>query len=64
MTLNGEAAQVPPGLSIRGLLEHVGVPVDRVAVELDRAIVRKAEWELRRIEPGAKLEIVEFVGGG
>jgi thiamine biosynthesis protein ThiS len=35
-----------------------------VAVELNREIVRKSEWESAGIGPGASVEIVWFVGGG
>jgi thiamine biosynthesis protein ThiS len=42
----------------------LGVVPDRVAVELNQTIVRKAEWERTVIPDGAKLEIVQFVGGG
>jgi thiamine biosynthesis protein ThiS len=35
-----------------------------VAVELNRAIVRKPEWDSTAIDEGAKIEIVWFVGGG
>lgn len=62
--INGEPAQVPDNLNVAGLLAHLGIDGGRVAVELNREIVRQADWELRTIEPGARLEIVHFVGGG
>jgi thiamine biosynthesis protein ThiS len=37
---------------------------ERVAVELNRRIVKPPEWEKTRLSPGAELEIVHFVGGG
>jgi sulfur carrier protein len=62
--LNGEAVQVPEGLVIATLLHHLDIHSDRVAVELNRAIVRKPEWESKPIMAGAEVEIVHFVGGG
>ena len=62
--LNGEQRQIPPGLTVRSLLEHLDIPRERVAVELNRFIVRQTEWDSTRIESGAELEIVHFVGGG
>jgi thiamine biosynthesis protein ThiS len=62
--INGEARTAPAGLNIRSLLEHLGLGADRVAVELNRRLVRKAEWDSAAIEAGAEVEIVEFVGGG
>jgi len=64
IVVNGEARRVPDGLNLADLLEVLGVVPGRVAVELDRAIVRRPEWSVTRITPGAKLEIVQFVGGG
>lgn len=62
--LNGEATEVPSGLTLTGLLTHLNLPLDRVAVELDRQIVRKSDWDTQPIVAGAQLEVVHFVGGG
>ena len=64
VVLNGEAREVPEGLTVATFLAHAGLPADRVAVELDRQIVRKTEWESVPISNGAQLEVVHFVGGG
>lgn len=64
IVINGEAQQVPAGLNIRNLVEHLGLDPARVAVELNRRLVRKPDWEATPVEPGAVLEIVTFVGGG
>ncbi|QOY92083.1 sulfur carrier protein ThiS [Paludibaculum fermentans] len=62
--VNGEDRIVPAGLNIRQLLAHLGLDSGRVAVELNREIVRKPDWESTAVESGASLEIVTFVGGG
>jgi sulfur carrier protein len=64
IVINGDATRVPAGLNVEGLLRHLQIDVDRVAVELNREIVRKPEWPASAIEDGAQLEIVWFVGGG
>ncbi len=64
VVLNGEPREVPAGLSVATFLTHLGLPADRVAVELDRQIVRKAVWPETLIETGAQIEVVHFVGGG
>jgi thiamine biosynthesis protein ThiS len=64
MVVNGEPRPVPDGLNLADLLEHLGIDPSRVAVELNRAIVRKTDWPATRIGEGARLEIVWFVGGG
>lgn len=64
ISVNGERRSVPAGLNVRQMLEQLGVAADRVAVEMNRQIVRKAEWESTLVPDGAVFEIVEFVGGG
>jgi sulfur carrier protein len=64
IVVNGNPRSVPEGLSVTGLLGFLEIAQDRVAVELNGAIVRKPEWESARIAEGARLEIVWFVGGG
>ena len=64
IVVNGEGRNVPGGLNIGDLLLLLGVVPDRVAVELDRRIVRKADWPVTTVAAGAQLEIVHFVGGG
>ena len=62
--LNGDQRQVPDGLTLAGLLEWLGLPQDRVAVERNLEIVKRAKWSATAIEEGDRLEIVQMVGGG
>jgi thiamine biosynthesis protein ThiS len=62
--VNGAPTRIPEGLTVAGLLRHLQIDPARVAVELDRRIIRKAEWDGAVLAAGATLEIVQFVGGG
>ena len=64
LTVNGEPQEVPEGLSIRGLIEHLGLTDGPVAVEKNREIVPRAEHAATPLTSGDVLEIVHFVGGG
>jgi thiamine biosynthesis protein ThiS len=64
IVVNGEPAIVPEHSTVAALLVRIGLDPARVAVELDRRIVRKTEWESTVLAPGAQVEIVQFVGGG
>ena len=64
VTVNGEARNVPAQQCVGGLLEWLSLPTDRIAVELNKVIVRKRDWPTTPVPAGAQLEIVEFVGGG
>ena len=62
--VNGEERIVPLGSTVTDLLSELGLEPDRVAVELNREIVRKPQWESTELAAGAALEVVQFVGGG
>jgi thiazole synthase len=62
--LNGETQALPASLTVVQLLEYFGLPKDHVAVERNRAIVPKANWESVSVAMGDELEVVHFVGGG
>jgi sulfur carrier protein len=64
LTINGEARTVPDGLSVRALIEHLGLTEGPVAVEKNREIVPRAEHATTPVATGDVLEIVHFVGGG
>ena len=63
-TVNGERTELPDGLTVAGLLRHLGVRAERVAVERNGAVVKRARHGEEKLAPGDVLEIVTFVGGG
>jgi sulfur carrier protein len=62
--INGDARDFPNSLPLAVLLEQLGMKADRIAVELNREIVPRAQWAQTAIRDGDCLEIVHFVGGG
>lgn len=64
ITLNGEARSIDAGLSVDGLLSVLGLPRERIAVELNRRVVQRKDWTERILEDDDRVEIVHFVGGG
>jgi sulfur carrier protein len=62
--INGDEKAFDAPLSLAELIEQLGMKGDRVAVELNRAIVSRAEWPATQLNDGDRLEIVHFVGGG
>ena len=63
-TVNGAPRDVPEGLTVRALVEHLGLNEGPVAVEVNRAIVPRALHAEHVVTPGDVIEIVHFVGGG
>jgi sulfur carrier protein len=64
LTINGSERDVPDGLTVRALVEHLGLGGGPVAVEQNREIVPRAEHAARSVKDGDTIEIVHFVGGG
>jgi thiamine biosynthesis protein ThiS len=64
IVVNGEPRRAQAGQTILSLLEELRLEPARVAVELDRRIVKQADWASCALASGANLEIVQFVGGG
>jgi thiamine biosynthesis protein ThiS len=64
IVVNGRLQAARPGQRLSELLVSLGVDPARVAVELNRSIIRREDWEKAEVGEGATLEIVQFVGGG
>ncbi len=62
--INGDEKSFADSLSLAQLIEQLGMKGDRVAVELNREIVSRAQWAETTLKDGDRLEIVHFVGGG
>ena len=62
--LNGTAAEITAGCTVAGLLEHLQIGRERVAVEVALQIVPKATYDSHTLAEGDTIEIVHFVGGG
>ena len=62
--VNGENKELTPGLSLLELLSSLALPLQRIAVELNREVVRRADWEKTILRDEDRIEIVHFVGGG
>ena len=64
IVLNGAPRTAPEGQTVLGLLEQLRLDPSRVAVELNRRIVKQPHWADTVLPPGAEIEVVQFVGGG
>lgn len=64
VTINGERREIPDGLNVISLLEHLGMRVDRVAIERNLDILPRAQWPDTLVQANDSFEIVQFVGGG
>lgn len=64
ITVNGELRDIPDELSLQELIARLTLPADRLAVELNRNVVRRGDWLQTKLQEDDRIEIVHFVGGG
>ncbi|MEP6714802.1 MAG: sulfur carrier protein ThiS [Terriglobia bacterium] len=64
VTVNGQPRSFAPGATLLDVIRSLNLEPERVAVELNRAIVRRDRWDATSVDAGAEIEIVQFVGGG
>ena len=62
--LNGETRRLDAPLSVRGLLESLGLDPAKIAVERNLEIVPRSAYGRTPIADGDRIEIVSFIGGG
>ena len=62
--LNGESKDLPDTLTLAQLVTQLELPERRIAIELNRNVVRRREWENTVLSENDRVEIVHFVGGG
>lgn len=62
--LNGEDREIPAGLTVRELLEHLELNPELVVVERNREILERDRYGETPVEEDDRLELVHFVGGG
>jgi len=64
ITINGEIKELESGVTLDRLLELFSLPSQRVAVELNREVIRRQAWDSTVVRDDDRIEIVHFVGGG
>jgi thiamine biosynthesis protein ThiS len=62
--VNGEPREFPHEMNLSDLVAELSLPPERVAIELNRRVVRRGEWPQTILAAGDRIEIVHFVGGG
>ncbi len=63
ITVNGQTEEIPDGTSVAGLIDRHGLTPDKVAIEVNRRLLRSVNYD-SLLKAGDSVEIVTFVGGG
>ncbi len=64
VTLNGAPRELSDGFTIQDVVKSLGLQEKQVAVEHNRNILKREQWNETAVVEGDQLEIVHFVGGG
>jgi len=64
IAVNGRTMSVEEGLTVGRLLERLGLPAGRVAVERNRNVIPRGRHDAEPVEAGDRFELVTLVGGG
>ncbi len=62
--LNGKYIQIQDRITLFNLTKKFKVPINKVAIELNQAIVNKKSLDKIKVKKNDKIEIVHFIGGG
>ena len=64
ITVNGKQMQVITKLSVKSLITKLNMPLNKIAIELNKKIIDKKKISKIQLKKGDKIEIVHFIGGG
>jgi sulfur carrier protein len=64
LTVNGESRTLEDGASVADLVALFQLAPQRVAVEVNEHLVRRANYAAEHLHDGDRVEIVTLVGGG
>lgn len=64
ITVNGETKTIDAGTTVAALLERFDLTPQRVAVEVNEQLVKRATFSETQLAEGDRIEIVTLVGGG
>jgi len=62
--VNGEPRELNQPLTLAELVAELDLPPARIAIELNRTVVRRNDWSATTLNDEDRIEIVHFVGGG
>jgi thiamine biosynthesis protein ThiS len=64
ITVNGRQIQVISKFSLKSLITKLKMPLNQIAIELNKKIIDKKRISIIQLKKGDKIEIVHFIGGG
>ena len=64
INLNGKKRLISSKMSLKSLLNNNKIPINKVAIEINKEIINKKTISKIKLKNGDRVEIVHFIGGG
>ena len=64
LLINGEQRQLAAPLTVGSLLQQIDMADKRVAVEVNREIVPRSQYDAYTLADNDQIEVVQAIGGG
>ena len=64
LRVNGEPHEADANTSLQELVTQLNLTPERIAIEVNQKVVRRADWATTLLKEDDRIEIVHFVGGG
>tara|TARA_Y100001935_G_C17160032_1_gene434815 strand:+ start:333 stop:551 length:219 start_codon:yes stop_codon:yes gene_type:complete len=64
ITVNGKQIHIISKLSLKSLITKLKMPMNKIAIEINKKIIDKKRVSKIQLKKGDKIEIVHFIGGG
>lgn len=64
VTINGQARELPSGMTVGELLELLGTARKGIAIACNDTVVRRVQFDEYRLAGGDRIEIIKAVAGG
>lgn len=63
LTINGEIISLDNIITVSDLIKHLGL-YDKIAIEINREIIPRSQFNTHPLRQGDTIEIVRAIGGG
>ena len=64
ITVNGKQMSVISNYSLKNLIYKLNLPLNKIAIEMNKKIVDKTKLSKIILKKGDRIELVHFIGGG
>ncbi len=65
LVINGELKQIELTVdTLRGVIDALSISAEGRIIELNGRLFRSSEFVTQGVQPGDKIEIIQFMGGG